>query len=189
MIGNLGASQPVSVETGGCGSIGRWGCAHVQVAQELRAIANLERQGYEVYFPKYLRPSKSNIADQVERPLFPGYVFISLDLPRHLSWHSINGTYGVIRLLTTRPVDRDEDPRPMLLRPGWVERMRGEGRRVEALPANTVVRVRQRNHVFFDLVGTVLDMSRSQRVSVLMHLMCRDTVVVFENPADLEVVA
>jgi transcription antitermination factor NusG len=83
-----------------------WACAMTQPAQEQRALRNLRRQGYEAFYPFYLSTTKK-LKQTVVRPVFASYVFVRIleDYP----WASINGTYGVSRLLT-RPV-KDSDTR------------------------------------------------------------------------------
>jgi transcription antitermination factor NusG len=87
-----------------------WAVAQTYAACERRAVENLERQNCEAFCPLFARPSKLDATRSVDSPLFPCYVFVCLD--PHQLWHSINSTYGVIRLLT----DRNRlGPRPMLV--------------------------------------------------------------------------
>ena len=64
----------------------------VQAQHEARAQINLRRQGFDAWLPQTRR------VDSVLAPLFPGYLFVRLDL-KTARWRSINGTFGVIRLL------------------------------------------------------------------------------------------
>jgi transcription antitermination factor NusG len=73
-----------------------WGCAHVWASQERRAVDNLQRQGFRALFPFFIEHRTNGAMPQA---LFPGYVFIPLDLST--PWGSINSTRGVIRLLTS----------------------------------------------------------------------------------------
>lgn len=81
-----------------------WSCAQTQPAQEQRALRNLRRQGFEAFYPFYLSTTKK-LKQTVVRPVFASYVFIRLfdDYP----WSSINGTYGISRLLTHLAKDSD----------------------------------------------------------------------------------
>jgi transcriptional antiterminator RfaH len=58
----------------------RWYLIHSKPAAEAIARANLERQGYEVYFPRLIQPvrRRGRWHDAVVA-LFPGYLFLHLD--------------------------------------------------------------------------------------------------------------
>jgi transcriptional antiterminator RfaH len=58
----------------------RWYLIHTKPAAEPVAQANLERQGYEVYFPRLLQPvlRRARWRDAVVA-LFPRYLFLRLD--------------------------------------------------------------------------------------------------------------
>jgi len=67
---------------------------------EAKAKRHLINQGFTTYLPFYrrrVRHARRN--DVVQRPLFPGYLFVQLD-PDLQRWRSINGTVGVRRILT-----------------------------------------------------------------------------------------
>lgn len=76
-----------------------WSCAQTQPGQEQRALQNLRRQGYDAFYPFYLSTTKK-LRQTVVRPVFSSYVFVRIfeDYP----WSSINGTYGITRLLTSQ---------------------------------------------------------------------------------------
>lgn len=77
----------------------RWYVAQTQAHAEERACLNLERQGFRTYLPRYRRERRhARRRDVVKAPLFPGYVFVQLDLERS-PWRSINGTFGIARLV------------------------------------------------------------------------------------------
>jgi transcriptional antiterminator RfaH len=76
-----------------------WYVAQTQVRAEDRARVNLERQGFHTYLPRYKRERRhARRRDIVQAPLFPGYIFVRLDL-ESAPWRSINGTFGVSRLV------------------------------------------------------------------------------------------
>ena len=66
-----------------------WTVAQTETQRERVAARHLERRGFEVYLPR-IKTRK-----QVE-PLFPGYLFISVEE----RWHAINATIGILRVLT-----------------------------------------------------------------------------------------
>jgi transcriptional antiterminator RfaH len=83
-----------------------WYVVHTQPNGEERARHNLERQGFEVYLPRYLKQRRhARRVELVRRPLFPRYMFVRFD-PELAQWRSINGTFGVAHLVSPgeRPV-------------------------------------------------------------------------------------
>ncbi len=79
-----------------------WYLIHTKPRQELRALENLERQGYECYLP--LLPTEKiqqKLVAIVDEPLFPRYLFIRLDSSQSgKSWTPIRSTLGVSKLVT-----------------------------------------------------------------------------------------
>ena len=76
-----------------------WFVVYTQPNGESRALANLARQGYEAYLPLYRRRRvHARKVDVVERPLFPRYLFVTLDLMM-TRWRPILSTFGVCDLV------------------------------------------------------------------------------------------
>jgi transcription antitermination factor NusG len=151
-------------------------------ACERKAIDHLKRQGYEAFCPLLAYPSKRDITQFVESPLFPCYVFVSIAPGQR--WNSINSTYGVVRLLTDR---HRLSPTPLFVHDDKIADILLLSRTVEdPLPPGTLVRVRRRDSPFYDMTGTVMRMNKMMRVSVMMNIFVRDAVVEFVSPADLE---
>lgn len=72
-----------------------WYVVQTQLRGEETAARNLRRQGYETFWPRYRRLVRhARRRHEVLRPLFPGYVFVRLDVDV-CRWRSINGTLGV----------------------------------------------------------------------------------------------
>jgi transcription antitermination factor NusG len=113
-------------------------------------------------------------------------VFVNLHPDR--SWTPINNTYGVIRLLTNR---NRLNPRPLFIADSFIESiedLRRKSERKEGLPPNTIVRIRQRDHPFYDYTGTVIGMDLSSRVRVLMSLFSRELMVTLQV-TDVEILS
>ncbi len=78
----------------------RWYLIHTKPSAETTAVSNLERQGYEVYFPRVVRPvrRRGRWIEQVAA-LFPRYLFLRLDEGRQplAPVHSSLGVASVVR--------------------------------------------------------------------------------------------
>ena len=76
-----------------------WYVVHTRPHQERRAEANLARQGYRVWLPLMERSRRhARRIETVRGALFPGYLFVELDIARD-AWRAIDGTFGVRRIL------------------------------------------------------------------------------------------
>ena len=77
-----------------------WYAVQTQANRERLAVSHLERQGFHVWLPccpriiNHARKSK-----RVFRPLFPGYLFVNIDLETN-GWRAINSTVGVQRIVS-----------------------------------------------------------------------------------------
>lgn len=86
----------------------RWYVARTQPHKETRAQHHLHNQGFETFLPQITRTIRhARQFRRVRRPLFPQYIFVKLD-PQTQAWRSINGTIGVVYLITS-----DERPTPV----------------------------------------------------------------------------
>src|SRR5271154_7081548 len=86
----------------------RWYAVHTRPLSELRAQGHLENQSFRTFLPmrrKTVRHARK--MSTIEAPFFPRYLFVALDLT-HQRWHSVNGTFGVSRL-----VMRGDRPQPV----------------------------------------------------------------------------
>ena len=78
-----------------------WHLIFTKPKQEIYALDNLQRLGFECYFPtvpaEKMRQGQITASDE---PLFPRYLFIRLGLGDFAkSWASLRSTRGVIRLV------------------------------------------------------------------------------------------
>jgi transcriptional antiterminator RfaH len=149
----------------------RWYAVNTQPSREERADENLRRQGFESWLPRFRRMRKhARRVDHVLAPLFPGYLFVRLD--RDIErWRSINGTFGVIRLLCNGEV-------PLAVPDGLVEeimRRRDECGLVVLPPRCVAVgnTVKVALGGFAELEGLVEEMPRRDRVLLLLNLLGR----------------
>ena len=166
-------------------AMSHWCAVQTHMRAEDKAAFHLTRQGYTVFLPKHLKRRKhARRVDWVPAPLFPRYLFIILDLTRD-RWRSVNGTYGVERLLM-----RAGEPEPVPH--GLVEQLMG------AAEANGLVRfstslkegqtIRVTAGPFADLMGRLERLDDSGRVRVLLDLLGAKVPVLlpqsFVSPTD-----
>jgi transcriptional antiterminator RfaH len=79
-----------------------WYVIHTKPRQEQRALSNLKQQGYECYLPLIaIEKLTRERVFVIEEPLFPRYLFISLDASRYgQNWSPIRSTWGVSGLVS-----------------------------------------------------------------------------------------
>lgn len=152
-----------------------WYVVHTQPQKEDFAMDNLRNQGYEVYLPTIEKIRKhARKTEVVKYPLFPRYAFVALDITTQ-SWRSINGTRGVVGVLT-----QNGTPSPV------ASEILDELRRFEnkegcvSIHALNVFRVGdQVTLAAGPLKGqeaTVVAISDKDRVQILLHFLGQSTV-------------
>lgn len=153
-----------------------WVVASTHPHKEQVALDNLQRQGFRAYCPRVRRRIRhARRLQQVLRPLFPGYVFIRLD-PETEQWRSIDSTLGIRNLV------RFGD------RPGTIPSEFVAGLQVTEKEGAVAVprardcydvgeKVRMREGPFEGLIATVLAVAESERITVLMDMLCRSVRV------------
>ena len=164
---------------------GRWYVAQTQPQAELRAVANLERQGFETYLPRYLKRRRhARRIETIKAPLFPRYLFVRVDVASQ-RWRCINSTNGVSRL-----VCNGDEPAPVS--DDVVSGLRGREDaaglvRLEQRPrfaAGEAVRVV--DGALTSCLGLYEGIADGDRVAVLLELLGRKVRVVVD---DLSIVA
>jgi transcriptional antiterminator RfaH len=76
-----------------------WHVVQTHPHVEARAATHLERQGYSIYLPRYLKRRRhARRIEIVPVPLFPTYLFVMIDMPRQ-RWRPIRSTIGVSHLV------------------------------------------------------------------------------------------
>lgn len=153
----------------------QWFVARTKPNGETRALANLSRQGFQAFLPLEQRQQKRGRRQVlVLKPLFPGYIFLALDLDRP-GWTAVNNTFGVLRLVALH------DGRPSPLPGGAVEelleRTDDEGRLLppEEIPIGSKMRLVQ--GPFANWVAEVVAAPDDTRISLLLDLMGRKVTV------------
>lgn len=158
----------------------RWYVVHTQARAERLAENHLKQQGYRVFCPVIRRETRhSRKVKTVLAPLFPRYIFTSFN-PDRDRWRSINGTVGVLRLITA-------NDRPLPLPKGLIETLRempdGSGDQ-PCQTFHTGQNVQLLGREFTDLVGEIRSLDEKGRVQVLLEIMGR-VVPVSANTKDL----
>jgi transcriptional antiterminator RfaH len=74
----------------------QWFVARAHANAKSKARVNLVRQGYEGYLPLCRRTRTHARRQIVQRPLFPGYLFVSFEI-ESTAWRSIFSTIGVVK--------------------------------------------------------------------------------------------
>lgn len=148
-----------------------WCVVNTLPHQEMRAETNLLRQGFRAWLPVTVRVRRhARRMDMMRVPLFPGYLFVELDLDCE-AWSPINSTYGVRRLLV-------QDARPEVLPERFIVDLRqtvgGDG--ACALPPDSETlklgtRVRIAWGPFADCIATILNLAPKERVLLLLDLL------------------
>ncbi len=170
------ADIPVPEEVNGvCGP--QWYVAHTHVHAEAKAASHLLRQGFPVYLPRYLKRRRhARRTELVAAPLFPRYVFVSVDRTRD-RWRSIRSTIGVAHLVS----HGDE---PAVLPADVIDRLKaredGEGFiRLDPAPKFAPGdRVQVTEGVFDACYGLYEGMADAMRVTILLELLGRKVRVV-----------
>src|SRR5271163_3452008 len=92
----------------------RWFVAQTLSHREQLAHFHLGAQGFRRFLPRFHKTVRhARSLREVIAPVFPGYIFVVLH-PERDRWRSINGTFGVARLVSAHQ-------RPMPVPTGVVE--------------------------------------------------------------------
>ncbi|MGO4339996.1 transcription termination/antitermination protein NusG [Labrys sp. KB_33_2] len=148
----------------------RWYVAQTRVRSEETARFNLEAQGFEVFLPRTQRTvMHARKRQTVLHALFPGYLFVRLDLERE-RWRSINGTIGVVQVVTGSSL-------PLAVPDGVVETILtyvdadGIARLDRDLSQGQTVRVKL--GPFTESIGPLMRLDPNERARVLLEIMGR----------------
>jgi transcriptional antiterminator RfaH len=154
----------------------RWYVVETHARAEARALDQLRRQGYAAYLPRYRRRRRhARRTDTVAAPLFPGYLFLRMDVAE-TRWRAIRSTIGVRRLVA-------EGEAPLAVPVGVVEDIRGreDGEGLipvaPAAPFQPGESVRVVAGALRDQVGWFQRLADRERVVVLLSLLGRPHAV------------
>ena len=153
-----------------------WCAIQTYLRSEDKASFHLRRQGYEVFLPKYLKRRKhARRIDWVSAPMFPRYLFVSID-PETTPWWAIRSTVGVSSLIcfgdnpAAIPEDVITEIKARQDENGLVKTHAG-------CAFNSGDRVRIIDGPLNDLEGLFESPTDEERVTVLLNLMGREVRV------------
>jgi transcriptional antiterminator RfaH len=150
----------------------RWFVVQTQSNREIKAAHHLERQSFQIYLPRYLkRRSHARKIEIVPAPLFPGYMFVAIDMETQ-RWRAIQSTVGVLRL-----VANGDEPAPVPLAIIDAMRQREDDKgfvTIEQGPAfKQGDKVRILAGAFTDTPGLFDALADRERVAILLDLLGR----------------
>jgi transcription elongation factor/antiterminator RfaH len=156
----------------------RWYLVQTLPKSERKAAFNLTAQGFEPFLPEYrktVRHARKLVT--VKAPLFPGYLFLPLNLARD-QWLCVRSTIGVARLYSSR------DGTPIAVPYGVVDTLvsqcEGELVRLDG-DLHEGQNVRILSGPFADFVGNLNKLNDSERVQVLLQMMGTEVRVSLER--------
>lgn len=157
-----------------------WYAVQTHANAEMKASAQLQRQGFEVYLPRFLKRRRhARKIETVAVALFPRYLFVGVDLKTQ-PWRSIHSTVGVSRLLCNGDA-------PAQVASGIITELqsRHDERGFIKLdpkppfaPGDTVKVV---GGAFSSCLGLFEGMSDNQRISILLDFLGRKVRVVLDS--------
>ena len=145
----------------------RWYAAATLPRREMLAAENLKAQAFEFFLPR-MRVTKKHARRLVQEvdPVFPGYVFIRMDLAS-AAWRSVNGTRGIRHLVMG-------GDRPLPARSGVIETLKaslgGDGLVKFTDPVGPGAHVRLVSGPFAETLGDVISLDGRGRVRLLLAM-------------------
>lgn len=150
----------------------KWYVVNVQPRAEARTEIHLRNQSYTVFFPK-IRTTRRHArkTETVTAPLFPGYLFVRMDIDRQ-PWAPINGTRGVLKVLC-------QQGKPAALAASFIEPFFAslDEQGYVDLPAQDFragQSLRITEGPFADHIGTLIGLPSRDRVAVLLNAFAQE---------------
>jgi len=157
----------------------RWYIVQTQPNAERKAVAHLERQGFATYLPRYRKRRRhARRTEIVLAPLFPRYVFVSVDMEAQ-RWRSIQSTLGVSHLVCNGDV-------PAMVPPSVIEALHGRESNDGIIDVDIQPhfergdRIRVTSGAFGDCFGLFECMTDGERIAILLDLLGRQVRVVLD---------
>jgi len=160
----------------------QWYVVQTHPASESKAASHLQRQGFETYFPRYLKSRRhARRVETVAAPLFPRYVFVAIDLEMQ-RWRAVQSTMGVTRLVCVGD-NPAQVPISVIsaLKASHDDRGFVRSDPPQLFKAGEEVRVR--DGAFSSFLGRFDRMADGERVAILLDLLGRKVRVVLDASA------
>lgn len=157
----------------------RWFVVQAQPNAEPKAVFHLNRQGFETYLPRYLKRRRhARRVDTVAAPLFPRYLFVSIDMGVQ-RWRSIFSTVGVSRIVCNGEM-------PTAVPDQVIENLRAREHdglvKLDLRPSFRVGdKVRLLDGAFADCLGLYEGLKDGDRVALLLDLLGRKVRVTVDT--------
>jgi len=151
-----------------------WFLAQIKPNSHNIAERNLSRQGFRIFLPmqEETKRAQGKFTTQM-RPLFPGYLFVALDLLRG-GWRAVNSTYGITRIVS---LGKEPTPVPLDLVSQLMLRCDREGKLLPPKLLKPGDEVTLTKGPFTNFVATIESIAPDKRIWVLMELMGAQTRV------------
>jgi transcription elongation factor/antiterminator RfaH len=152
----------------------QWFAVQCLARRERYAQQNLFNQQYHTFLPFFMKTVRhARQTRTVYQALFPGYLFIRLDLNVD-RWRSVNGTFGVSRLVMS-------GERPAVVPDGIIENLINHADEKGSVRLDDGLKVGQSIKIvagpMTDLIGELLSLDDNGRVRVLLEIMSGKIVV------------
>jgi transcriptional antiterminator RfaH len=146
----------------------RWFVVQTLAHREVGARGQLGAQGFHAFLPQIAKTVRhARKLRNVRAPLFPGYLFVRLDLDRD-RWRSVNGTFGVAAIVMAHD-------RPAPVPRGVVEILKDNADETGLVALDRGLDIGQRVQVvsgpFAESFGSLDRVDASERVRVLLDIM------------------
>lgn len=160
-----------------------WITASLKPNQDKIAIANLQRQNFEYFQPKFVKTSRvRNKFTKATKPVFPGYIFIAVSLERK-NWYTIKNTRGItkviafenyIPIIPTKLIDGLKKRFPLTSSSDL-----GTSNTIDQLTAGTTVEIT--NGPFAQIAGRIQEIEADKRIWILMDILGSLTRVLIDG--------
>lgn len=158
----------------------RWYLAYTKPRQESIAQLNLEQQGFQAYLPLYKKFKKTEEGPVAFfEPLFPRYILFRPGKPGQ-SISTVRSTKGVTTIVRFgfEPAMLHDD---LVQRIRQLEQVRNQATLQELSPLKVGQAVRLRHTALGSSIEGLIQSVSSKRVSVLLEILGRPTVVQLEH--------
>lgn len=157
----------------------RWYVVQTQPNAERKADAHLLRQGFQTYLPRYQKRRRhARKVDLVPAPLFPRYMFVSIDIAAQ-RWLAIRSTVGVSQVVCN-------GNEPAAVPVGIVEQLKASEDAAGFIPLDTRPhfnpgdKIKILDGAFTDCLGLIDTVTDRERVAILLDLLGRKVRVVLD---------